>query len=198
MSHPIDLPQGLEELTHNATILQAMLAKYKPNVSDKLNQRLSWQEYFLSMAFMCSIRSIDQQTKHGCVLTDYDHHIIGTGYNGPCGKIDDHYIPVYRPDKYVFMLHAEENAIANSNPSPWSLPQGAVAYITGKPCLQCLMRLINAHVTTIYAAQRQGTVLEDKHAVEWDFIRNSSAIKYIEMPIPEVAMPLVNWGCNDE
>jgi len=47
-----------------------------------MNNRLSWNEYFLKMAEMTALRSACLSNKKGCVLVK-DNRVLGTGYNGP-------------------------------------------------------------------------------------------------------------------
>jgi dCMP deaminase len=114
--------------------------------------RPSWTNYFLGLAFLVSERSEDPDTHHGTILTDRHNHIIGTGYNSLPRGISKGLIANTRPKKYERMIHSEENALLNKTLDPWLIPSGAVAYITGKPCLRCLDRLWNAHVTTLFCA----------------------------------------------
>ncbi len=99
---------------------------------------------FLEIAKTFSKRSHDSQTQHGCVLVKNDR-IISTGFNGfPSGFPDDK-LPNMRPGKYVYIIHSEVNAIINAAKNGIST-NGAVAYITGRPCIECLKALIQAGV----------------------------------------------------
>jgi dCMP deaminase len=95
----------------------------------------NWDEYFMSLAFLVSLRSSDISTKHGCVVVDSSHRIITVGYNGPPMGCIDELIPTTRPEKYLYMAHAERNAI---DLSPEANLEGSVFYITGHPCARCL------------------------------------------------------------
>jgi len=103
------------------------------------------------MAVLASTRSKDAETQHGCVIVDTHKHIIGTGYNSFAREsYYDIYLPNTRPDKYKFMLHSERNALSNLTISPWLYKDGCTAYITGKPCIDCLQALWNTNITSIY------------------------------------------------
>lgn len=106
-----------------------------------------WDTYFLSLAFLISTRSKDAQSQCGCVLVDENNHIVATGYNSFIAGLPDNELPNVRPDKYEWMLHAEEAAMAHMNVNPWS--KQIRAYLTGPPCFRCLQRLANANITTI-------------------------------------------------
>ncbi len=99
-----------------------------------MKDRLTWDEYFIGLAEFISIRSHDLETQVGCVIVDDNNHVIGLGYNGFCSGVDDSELPKTRPDKYPFIVHAEQNALANM-----SLKSSAKkrAYITAYPCSIC-------------------------------------------------------------
>ena len=51
---------------------------------------LSWDEYFMGIAFLSGMRSKDPSTQVGACIIDEDKKIIGIGYNGfPIGSSDD-------------------------------------------------------------------------------------------------------------
>jgi len=95
--------------------------------------RPDWDQYFMSMAHLASVRSHDDQTQVGCVIVNDKNHIISLGYNGFPASTDDKELPRVRPGKYPFMLHAEQNAISNMIIKDDKLK----AYITAYPCSVC-------------------------------------------------------------
>ena len=107
--------------------------------------RPKWNDYFMGFAYLASTRSHDFQTQVGCVLVS-DKKIISIGYNGFCSGVDDHNLPVKRPDKYPYMVHAEENAVSNMVIRPTS----AVAYITHMPCYGCAKLLWQNNIKEWY------------------------------------------------
>ena len=95
--------------------------------------RPTWDEYFSQFAFLAATRSHDSQTKVGCVLV-CNNRIISVGYNGFCSGVAEDSLPVVRPYKYPYMVHAEENAISNMI----TKPSGTItAYVTHMPCSKC-------------------------------------------------------------
>ena len=127
------------------------------------NDRPSWDEYFLMLSFHVAKRSEDNDTKHGSILVDNStKHIISTGYNAMFRDADISKFDLTRPSKYSYMIHSEENMILNCNVNPLNLINGATAYVTGKPCNDCLQRMINFGIDRIVYAGRKGTQLESK------------------------------------
>jgi len=114
------------------------------------NERPSWDEYFLGMAFYVSCRSHDRETKVGCVIADENNHIVGIGYNGLCSGVEEEEYLCTRPHKYPFMVHAEQNALANVTRLTRLKKR---AYITHYPCAVCVKLLWQNDVKSIIVAE---------------------------------------------
>lgn len=122
-------------------------------------ERPSWDEYFLRMAEDASTRSPDKSTKHGCVLVDQNNVVISTGYNGPVQDIPDDIVCQERPEKYLWMCHAEENAVLFAERSL----RGATAYITGPPCAVCFRMLAQKGIKRIVCGNRMARMMDELH-----------------------------------
>ena len=120
--------------------------------------RPSWDHYFLDLAEQVSRRSPDRHTKHGCVLVDQDHRVISTGYNGPVSGVPNELVPLDRPDKYNWFIHAEDNAVAFARCDL----RGATAYVTGPPCAACFRRLLQVGVRRIVHAARESACITEQ------------------------------------
>lgn len=138
--------------------------------------RPNWTDYFLGLAKLISQRSHDIHTQHGCVITDRDHRILGVGYNGFPRGMADNLLPINRPDKYHWMIHAEKNALSNCI----IRPDKGIAYVTGQCCNDCIMALWQEGVDTVVMANSHGTKLFDDAAKErFDIFVNQTGIKII-------------------
>jgi len=120
---------------------------------------ISWDDYFLGVAILASMRSKDPGTQVGCCIVGEDRTILSTGYNGfPKGCSDDDY-PWEREGernctKYPFVVHAELNAILNAGGK--SL-RGATVYTTLFPCNECAKAIIQSGIARV-------VYLSDKYA----------------------------------
>ena len=77
-----------------------------------------WDVRFLELANHISSWSRDPSTKIGAVIVDDNRIVRGMGYNGfPRGVNDDPERYANRDTKLKFMVHAERNAIDNSEGS---------------------------------------------------------------------------------
>lgn len=110
-------------------------------------ERPDWISYYLNIAQDVSSRSHDSQSKCGAVITDSHFRPLSTGYNGFPPDVEDDLLPNYRPDKYAWVLHAEENAILSCHTKPNN--DGKI-FITGAPCLHCLILLWTFGVREVY------------------------------------------------
>ncbi len=128
-------------------------------MSEKRSGYISWDEYFMGVAQLASMRSKDPSTQVGCCIVDEQNRILSTGYNGfPQGCNDDEF-PWGRDEaegetKYPFVVHAELNAILNNRGK--SL-QGARLYVGLFPCNECAKAIIQAGVSEVI-------YLSDKYA----------------------------------
>ena len=115
----------------------------------KRENYLSWQEYFMGIAFLSDKRSKDPVTQVGACIV-IDDKIIGIGYNGfPRGNNDDN-MPwgkegEYLETKYPYVVHAELNAILNSNKSV----KDATIYVTHFPCNECSKAIIQSGISKV-------------------------------------------------
>ena len=122
--------------------------------------RPTWTDYFLGMAKVVSQRSHDIHTQHGCVITDRNNRILSVGYNGFPRGLDDKLLPISRPEKYPWMVHAERNALANCVVRP----DNGIAYVTGQCCNDCIMALWQEGITKVVMTRSHGTHLFDEQA----------------------------------
>lgn len=114
-----------------------------------MSDRLSWDDYFMSIARMVSTRSTCPRKSVGAVLVR-DHSILSTGYNGSvrglahcseegCMMEDDH---------CVATIHAEANAIIQAARNGVML-DGSECYVTASPCWNCFKMLANTGIVRI-------------------------------------------------
>ena len=132
---------------------------------DKIREsKQHWLEYFFEICEVVSKKSKDPSTKVGCVISNDCNSILSTGFNGfPIG-VEDKIVNVSedkikkssryeRPEKYYWISHAEENAIAFAARNGVSL-NGATLYVNRmQPCTRCTRLLIQAGIKKVYVMQ---------------------------------------------
>jgi len=110
-----------------------------------VRERPSKIDYYMVAALWAKTRSPDESTQHGCVIIAKNGKPLSWGYNGFPKGCDDERMPQTRPEKYLVVLHSEENAILNCD-----VPMdGATAYITGPPCVHCWSHLIQKDIAKV-------------------------------------------------
>ena len=119
--------------------------------NQKREDYFSWDETFMNICKIIAQRSKDPNTQNGACIVDKKNIILGVGYNGfPRGCSDDQ-LPWSREGefcdkKYAYVVHAEENAILNSNTADL---EGAKLYCTLFPCNECAKATIQAGIKEI-------------------------------------------------
>ncbi|KAL7481356.1 hypothetical protein ACHAW6_007039 [Cyclotella cf. meneghiniana] len=113
---------------------------------------LSWDDYFMAVAFLSAMRSKDPNTQVGACIVDAEKSIIGIGYNGfPRGCSDEH-LPWARSadcdlhKKYPYVVHAEVNAILNKCSAN---VRGATIYVALFPCNECSKVIIQSGIREV-------------------------------------------------
>ena len=131
-------------------------------MSDKRKDYISWDEYFMGVAILASMRSKDPNTQVGACIVSQDNKILSMGYNGfPIGCSDDE-LPWSREaegldSKYLYTTHSELNAILNYRGG--SL-EGATIYVTLFPCNECAKAIIQSGIRKlVYASDKYATAV---------------------------------------
>jgi dCMP deaminase len=108
-----------------------------------------WDAYFFSIADAARTLSKDESTQLGAVIVGPDREIRSTGYNSfPRGIVDDNPARQVRPEKYLFIEHAERNAIYNA--ARVGIPlKGCVLYCEWPPCADCARGAIQVGIVEI-------------------------------------------------
>jgi len=113
---------------------------------------IGWDDYFMAVAFLSSMRSKDPSTQVGACIVNSDNKIVGIGYNGfPRGCSDDE-LPWARSDdnvlntKYPYVCHAEMNAIMNKNAENI---KNCRLYVALFPCNECAKLIIQSGIQEV-------------------------------------------------
>jgi dCMP deaminase len=120
-------------------------------------KRIEWDEYFMSIAIMSSLRSPCERLRVGSVIVQ-NNRVISMGYNGYISGfphrskvVDDH---------EQFTVHSEINAISCCAklgiPISSSSTCPSKIYITHYPCIHCFKTIASVGITEI-------VYLEDYH-----------------------------------
>ena len=164
-------------------------------MSEKRKDYISWDEYFMGVAILSSKRSKDPSTQVGACIASDENKVITMGYNGmPIGCSDDE-LPWSREGspldtKYLYVCHAEFNAILNSN----APVRGAKLYVTLFPCNECAKAIIQSGIKEVI-------YLDDKHAEDDSIIASKKLLDMAHITYRKyegrILDPIFNKGVKD-
>ena len=100
----------------------------------------------MQTAQLASVRSPCDRLKVGCVLVK-NNRLISMGYNGFLGGCE--HKSIVRDNHEQATIHAEINAVTDAAKRGVSI-DGAEAYVTHYPCLNCYKALASSGVKKIY------------------------------------------------
>jgi len=116
---------------------------------------ISWDEYFMTMAYLAAMRSKDESTHCGAVIVDEVNNVVATGYNSFVRGIDDNNPDRQkRPEKYLWFEHGERNAIYSAAMRGCKL-NGCKIYVTGIPCADCARGIIQVGIKEVIVEKRE-------------------------------------------
>ena len=121
-----------------------LLILLSDNIINK-KQRINWDQYFMSLAILSSVRSSCFKLNVGCVIVK-DKHIISMGYNGFLPNTEHVSIIINNHEQGT--VHAEQNAISDAAKRGVSV-KDSIAYITHFPCINCFKILIASGIKEI-------------------------------------------------
>ena len=151
---------------------------------------ISWETYFMGIAHLSALRSKDPNTQVGAVIVDQEHKVVSIGYNGfPKGCSDDEYPWENEGSsletKYVYVVHAELNAILNS---PRTV-KGCSIYVSLFPCHECAKAIIQSGIQEIvYESDKYASsesVLASKRMLESAGVKMVQLTKKVKIEVME-------------
>lgn len=135
----------------------------------------SWDDYFLDLCKVVSTRSKDPSTQHGAVIVDDQNKIVSTGYNGSARTIDDKDIDWSRPNKYAYIIHAEENSL-------WAAEkrnlEKCTIYVTGCPCSRCMLRIAHSGIKRVVYGDKSSVCVDKK---DWEISLNIAKLSNLTL-----------------
>ncbi|MBN2299917.1 MAG: dCMP deaminase family protein [Acholeplasmataceae bacterium] len=146
---------------------------------------ITWDQYFMGVAKLSSLRSKDPSTQVGACIINQDKRIVGIGYNGLPQGCDDQIFPwandgEYVETKYPYVVHAEANAILNATTN---LKNSSI-YVTLFPCNECTKLIIQSGIKEIiFESNKYQDSKEHQAAVR---MLKASGVKYRQIEVGEL------------
>ena len=120
----------------------------KANSSENINKndnRIEWDDYFMSIALLASQRSPCKRLNVGSVIVK-DSRLISMGYNGFISGSPHNFRMKDNHEQSI--IHSEINAITDCAKRGTSL-SGAKIYITHYPCINCFRAIGASNIKEI-------------------------------------------------
>lgn len=120
-------------------------------MNEKRKDYINWDEYFMGVALLSSKRSKDPSTQVGACVASKENKVVTMGYNGMPNGLSDDVMPWGREgiddldNKYLYVCHAEFNAILNSN----APVKDCRIYVTLFPCNECSKAIIQSGIKEV-------------------------------------------------
>jgi dCMP deaminase len=119
--------------------------------------RPNWDQYFMSLAYVASLRSDDPKTQVGACLVNEKQRVVGIGYNAmphDCDPkdlpwdegVDDENDDKWIKTKYPYVIHAVQMAVLNKNTAD---VEGCTLYTTLFPDSDCARIIIQSGITRV-------------------------------------------------
>ncbi len=126
---------------------------------------------YMRIAETVSELSHDDETKVGAILvSNKTGNLLMEGFNGFIRGADDGALPRTRPDKYQYMVHAEENLVASCTRHRVSL-EDCIVFCTLSPCIKCCRLLWQAGITNV--------IIKEKYR-DFETVRSSLDLSFSE------------------
>lgn len=119
----------------------------------------SWENYYMSLAYLVSCRSADPNTKVGAILAFPNKSFI-SGFNGCPSGVDNALLMT--DDKHPVVRHAEANCLAFAGIDKCQQFRPTL-FVMFRPCYRCLGELIHFRIPKIiYHTEYRSTVNDDR------------------------------------
>lgn len=144
---------------------------------------IQFDEMFMSMANLIAMKSKDTSTHCGAVIVGPDNEVRSTGYNSFVRGInDDDPERLARPEKYLWVEHAERNAIYNAARMGTST-RDCVLFSTLFPCMDCARAIVQAGIKKVVYMDPEVSI----NAQEWlDIARQRVPVLFSEAGVSYV------------
>ena len=143
---PNERSNQTREATNRTKMLSQIAAAAAAAAASENKDPVPWDDYFMSIAFLASMRSPCTRLRVGSVVVK-DHRIIAMGYNGYIAGAP--HISRLRDNHEQAIIHSEINAVSDCARRGASL-QDATIYVTHYPCINCFRSLAACGIRCIY------------------------------------------------
>ena len=156
--------------------------------------RPTWDQLYITMCYLVSMRSKDTHTHVGSVIVDSDNVLVSTGYNsfprGINADIQGKRLSRENGEKYHWMEHAERNAIYNAA-RRGTILKGCKLYIPWLSCTDCARAIIQCGIHEVIVHKNGQDFYDENTNGKW----KESYLKTMEM-FAEAGIEIRWVSCN--
>jgi dCMP deaminase len=147
-------------------------------------KRENWDRRLIKLARDVSEWSSDPSTKVGSVIVGPNNDVRALGYNGLPRNIEDNGELYESPLKYLWIEHAERNAIYSAARSGAPL-LGCRMYVSWFPCSDCARAIVQVGLIEVICVEpdwKHPKWSEHFEQAKRILIAGSVELKFIELP----------------
>ena len=112
----------------------------------RVDERINWDDYFMSIALITSQRSPCKRLQVGSVIVK-DKRVISMGYNGFIAGAP--HISRVKDGHEQSIIHSEVNAITDCAKRGTMIDVDSVMYVTHYPCVNCFRTIASCGIKTV-------------------------------------------------
>lgn len=152
-----------------------------------------WNQRYFQMARHVSAWSKDPSTKVGCVIVSPSNEIRSVGYNGLPRNIEGGQPRLDRPEKYVWVEHAERNAIYAAARAGVPL-EGCKMYIDWFPCVECSRGIVQVGIRELFCLEPEWTNSQwgESFRISRSMLEEAGIALHFQKPVVEAPQPEAN------
>jgi dCMP deaminase len=147
---------------------------------ERKHYRPSWDDYFMAMAKIASMRGTCDRLHSGAILVK-NNRIIGTGYNGSPPNLPhcDEAGHLLEEGHCVRTIHGEHNALLQAALQGGTTTEGSTLYTKYNPCVHCTKYIIACGVKRVVV----GKIYRTPKAIEMLREAGLEVTEYKENPL---------------
>jgi dCMP deaminase len=119
-----------------------------------------------------AVKSDDTETRIGCVIVAPEGHVVAQGYNSLPQGVPVHRDRLMRPAKYMWMEHAERNAIFSAARTGNAL-RGCTIYVELMPCADCARAIIQCGIVALVTSAKRAAIYSNQRYLDEQIVAST-------------------------
>lgn len=146
-------------------------------------------DFYMQEAIVAASFSIDPSVQNGAVIVSPSGEIVGSGFNAfPQGADDTRPSRWERPGKYLWIEHAERNAVFCAA-QLGNATAGAVMYCPWASCADCARAIVQAGLSRLVRFPMPPADGWNESIQTGDLILQEGGVEIVEISMDDVSIP---------